>query len=129
MFSGIILVLILFIQSIKNKEFKKYASLYVMMVIGMLIAAYPQYKINVNIHNEKSVAVITKSYGGGLFTAQLYWGFLYDKYETYVGEPKVYPEPGVRFLDRAGSQILSSEGITEFESIGAYVRTVLKISI
>lgn len=128
LFSAILFFLILFIDCWRKQiGIKKIIFLYMAIIIGIVISSYPQMKININQHNRKSIAVITEDLNGGeLFTSQLYVGMFYDRYETYVGPNDVYPDVPMNFIDRAGLQIISNEKITGFDSLGQYIKVILK---
>jgi len=126
--SFILYLFALFAECCKKRiEKGKLICLYAAMAAGILVVSVPQYKINMNLHNKKSIAVITEdTFEGGLFASQLYWGVLYDRYETYIGPADQYPEVPMYFVDSAGEQLVRKEGILGFHSLGAFISFVFR---
>lgn len=130
LFSSIGLILILFYKVIFKEHFCRLKVLLVSVILafGIVSAGTLQAMVNSNLHSRYTMRVITDDLNGGeLFTSQLYMGFLYDRYETYVGDPNVYPNVQMNFIDRAGVQIISNDHLGEgFSGLGEYIVTVLR---
>lgn len=122
------LLIIIFI--IFNGVIKKEKTIYielVLIIVGAMTCAFPQFIINRQLHNQNSIAVITSQFNGGsLFNDQLYMGLFTQRYDTYVGDLNEYPTVQLSFIDSNGLQIVANENIKQIESIGEYVKIVMK---
>lgn len=100
-------------------------------VIGSLVVAIPQMKINNNYRDTYTPRVLTEqmsNYEFDLNSWQILQGMVYSRYETYVGETVEGQEAGgVRFIDKAGNQILYNEKFEkQYITIGEFISLFLK---
>lgn len=117
-FFAIAVFVVFFIQNIK-KNIKKTALVLGAALLGCLFVSIPQIAIN-NVHASKlSPLVLGERNGEKINNKQLYWGLYYSRYETYVGDPDVYPHAGVIFEDKAGKAIIEKEGLQDLTPVQA----------
>lgn len=106
---------------------KKYQTIPVLVcgcVIGVALLSIPQIIINRNCFGISSPMVQTALGGkSNLFVAQLEWGIIHPRYETFIGDPAVYPIPSVSFEYRAGVAALNGGSIS---SIGEFIIWVFR---
>ncbi len=84
------------------------------VLIGVLLMSVPQCAVNKKYTGTWSPKVYTEQYSGysnNLQNLQVYWGLECERYETYAGDPDVFPTPSVNFRDGIGSEILSRNHI------------------
>jgi hypothetical protein len=102
-----------------------------LVLAGALVASLPQMMIN---HHQRGTWSPFIPKAGEITLLQLWDGMHAQKYETYIGPPAGYAEPGVFYLDPAMRHVLEQEhispvtrsgGYVEFPSHGDYVRLVL----
>lgn len=91
-------------------------------VVGMFISGVPQMRMNYIWMGKKMIAVHTNS----LMLRQLFWGFQYQRYDTYsLGAVENFrPGAGVFFVDNAGMELLEQFGLEEFGSWKEYFEIV-----
>ena len=102
-----------------------------LVLAGALVASLPQVLVNHRHHGTWSPSIPIAS-EANLVTTWL--GLRAQKYETFVGPPAEYPQPGVAYLDPATQRLLEEEGITpvirlgrpSFPSSSRYVQLVLE---
>lgn len=119
-------LLVCFIYTLKGKRWKN-IFLLLGIILGLFVSAIPQMLINNNYIHKISPKVYTEqlyNYDENLQTMQLYWGILYPRYETYMGDFDEYPIPNVFFDDPVGQEIIKREDLTE-NNFG--IKTLLKI--
>lgn len=101
-----------------------------LVLAGALVASFPQMLIN---HHQRGSWSPLVPKAREITLIQLWQGMRAQKYETYVGPPSGYPEPGVFYLDPATQRIVEREHIApvtrsgsyeEFPSYGKYARIV-----
>lgn len=91
-------------------------------LLGVFLAALPQLYMNY-----KSLGIISmKVQTGGLMLKQLYWGLLYQRYDTYLYGVVAEHEPQIYFTDPVGSALLAKEGITEFLNWSDFFAFIIK---
>jgi hypothetical protein len=94
-----------------------------LIVLGFLVVALPQWIINMNNFGTLSFFVPTgksESTGGkSLYLMQLNWGLSIEKYETNLGS--AYPVPQVNYIDPAGRVFRELHGNKDFESYREYL--------
>jgi hypothetical protein len=102
-----------------------------LVLAGALLASFPQMLIN---HHQRGSWSPFVPKAREITLIQLWQGMRAQKYETYVGPPSGYPEPGVFYLDPATQRVVEQEHISpvtrsgsyeEFPSYGKYARVVL----
>lgn len=120
-----ILIIIKLICNWKSKI--KNNTIYLLIILGIVICSIPQFKINEINHSKKTIAVVTDTYGesGGLFNFQLLAGLQLQRYETYIGDLKDYPQPNLGFADGVGNQLLKIENLNNLE-FNQYLRLIFK---
>lgn len=130
MFSIYICIVIFVIKYLK--KWKELSIYLLCFVIGLFFAAVPQIIINNNLMNSFSIMVPTEN----LMAKQLFWGYSYQRYETFVGTD--YSSACMVFVDKTGLEIIAREGLEQttftmskffklffkypFEYIGIYTR-------
>lgn len=89
------------------------------LVVGMALVMAPQMTINQEHFGVRSPFVLTNLPGKpSLYLDQLYWGLLYQKYETSVGTD--YPTPRMIFTDAEGEQLWDESGLTTLQTYAQY---------
>lgn len=107
------------------------------LLAGFLLSSLPQAYGNWQRTGKASFAVQTEN----LMSRQLYWGLLYQRYDTYIGTQVEFPQ--IYFIDDVGTRILDIEGLSAnspslrqyvllclkypFEIIGIYIRHIINI--
>ena len=107
------IVIFVFILKVRNR-FSKLLVGIIALTIGVSIVALPQCLINHKYLGEYSPKVFTEQWSGyshSLQAQQIYWGLTFPRYETFIGNPKIYPSPTVFFEDIIGVEILKREGL------------------
>jgi hypothetical protein len=89
-----------------------------LVISGAFVVSLPQILINHRHHDSWSPTPVGAR---DIAMLQLTQGLKAQKYETYVGDPDVYPRPDVFFLDPATGDILDPG--EQIESYGEYART------
>jgi hypothetical protein len=92
-----------------------------LVLASALIVSLPQ--VAMNHHNHGTWSPVSAS-GHQIAMLQLTDGLLAQKYETYIGPPSGYPEPGVFYLDPATSHVLQEEHVSRISSFRQYARIV-----
>lgn len=89
------------------------------LVAGMALVMVPQMSINQTHFGVRSPFVLTNLPGKpSLYLDQLYWGLLYQKYETSVGTD--YPTPRMIFTDAEGEQLWNESGLATLTTYAQY---------
>lgn len=87
--------------TIKNRQtIRKLVASLSIYILGVVIAAIPQFIINWNIYEKISPWINNQN----LFAQQLYWGLQYSRYATYIGN-NIEHSAGMYFGDAAGMKI------------------------
>jgi hypothetical protein len=98
-------------------------------LVGVLLGSLPQMLINHQHYGSWSPSIQESR---TVTLANLWLGMRAQKYETYVGPPTQYPQPGVSYLDPATIHVVQQEHISPvilsghpaFPSYGKYVHVV-----
>lgn len=122
------IVAIYLIMEIKARKIKWIS--WIAICMGVVICAMPQSVINHQYTGSYLPKVYTEQYTNyqtGLEMMQVYWGLTMPNYLTYVGSLDLYPEPGVYFDDKVGTEILTREGmVKESFSVGELLKLFIK---
>ena len=90
-------IILIFIYEFKRGNYKRLILSILFYILGVIIAALPQFIINYNLYSIISPWINNKN----LFAQQLFWGLEYPRYATAIGENA----GGLYFVDNVGSKI------------------------
>lgn len=108
-------ILIVGVIFLYREKWKSLLPLFAACLLGACLIAIPQCVINhqyVGVFSPKVYTEALYGYSHDLQMQQVFWGLSVPRYETYIGDTAVYPNPGVNFTDPAGVAIISKEGLT-----------------
>lgn len=109
---------------------KNVIKLLIVCLVGGFIIAAPQMAINAHYTGRYSPRVLTEQYSdvsANLQTVQVYWGPLYSRYESFIGNTSDYPYAAVNYVDPVGTEIFKREGVTvENFSFSRFFKLIIK---
>lgn len=131
LYCGVAAIIIFLLFNKKNKAIV----VILIMMIGSGLIAVPQCCINYSYTGKFTPKVYTENYSyesRNLIDTQVFWGLYGVKYDTYIGDQKLYESPSVCYIDPVGEEIIQREKLTqlEFEKtdlIGLFVKYPLDL--
>ncbi|WP_046242560.1 hypothetical protein [Hymenobacter terrenus] len=93
------------------------------LALGAALVLTPQWLINRRHFGANTPLVLSQSKElriSNLYLQKLKWGLLHEKYESSVG--RELPTGQLLFMNAAGAAILRQEGLTDFRSLGQYLK-------
>ncbi len=121
LFSIPIIILFIFLYEKKINGLSLFVIKIAVFGFGMIACSVPQ--IAINYINQGVVNPFVNSalhYGGeDLMVMQLKWGLFSVRYETFLGDASIYPQPQVHFTERLFSS--KSSMALEISSVGEYI--------
>ena len=111
LYSIITMLIIWFTLFIKRRKYNTILLL-IPMLVGTLLVAYPQIRVNYRDLGHFSIAVPTENFDGGkLQNWQIAQGLTYERYETVLEYGPEQPRGGVKFQDETGMEIAARNKI------------------
>lgn len=125
---GIVFIVLCMLFFYRNE--KNIIKLLILCLVGGTIIAAPQMAINAHYTGQYSPRVLTEQFNdvsANLQTTQVYWGSLYSRFESFVGNPSDYPYAAVNYFDPVGTEIFAREGVTEANfSFSLFFKLIIK---
>lgn len=144
LYCGVAAIIIFLLFNKKNKAIV----VILIMMIGSGLIAVPQCSINYSYTGKFTPKVYTENYSYNsrdLVDTQVFWGLYGIKYDTYIGDEKLYESASVYYIDPVGEEIIQREKMTQqtfkktdliglfvkypLDMVGIYVRHLVALLI
>ncbi len=114
-------IVMLFFYPFKKKLYAKFFVNIVVLIVGFVVCSVPQGFLNL-YHSNSFNLMIDTTYlyqDMDLMLSQLVWGLTSVRYETFVGDFSIFPQPQLHFLDV--TFIYNLEQIQQISSLRDYI--------